>query len=313
MSRNKTLKVENLECEKEELFREFLVEKKEILSGNFDNKIINEDTFCIIKSLPDKFVDLLIVDPPYNLTKEYDGTKFSRVRDTEYLKWFEDWVKEIPRIMKPNGSLYFCGDWKSSPLYYQVLSKYFYIKNRITWEREKGRGSNQNWKNNIEDIYFCTVSDKDYTFNIEDVKVKRKVIAPYKDENGNAKDWFVEDGEKFRFTHPSNVWTDITVPYWSMAENTEHPTQKPEKLIAKLILASSNEGDMVFDPFLGSGTTAVVAKKLNRKFLGIEREEGYCLLASKRLKMAEENKEIQGYKDGIFLNRNEKSVDGGEN
>lgn len=301
MSRNKTIRIDNLYNEKENLFDEFLAKDNEFL-----DRVINGDTFEVIKRLPSGFVDLLIVDPPYNLTKEYDGTKFSKTNDDSYIEWFEKWVMELPRIMKPNGSLYFCGDWRTSPLYYQVLSKYFYVRNRITWEREKGRGSDRNWKNNIEDIYFCTVNDKDYVFNVDSVKVKKKVIAPYKDKDGNAKDWFVENGEKFRFTHPSNVWTDITVPYWSMAENTEHPTQKPEKLIAKLILASSNVGDMVFDPFLGSGTTAVVAKKLNRKFCGIEREEGYCLLATKRLKNAEEDKEIQGYKAGIFLNRNER-------
>lgn len=301
MSRNKTIRIDNLYNEKENLFDEFLAKDNEFL-----DRVINGDTFEVIKRLPSGFVDLLIVDPPYNLTKEYDGTKFSKTNDDSYIEWFEKWVRELPRIMKPNGSLYFCGDWRTSPLYYQVLSKYFCVRNRITWEREKGRGSDRNWKNNIEDIYFCTVNDKDYVFNVDSVKVKKKVIAPYKDKDGNAKDWFVENGEKFRFTHPSNVWTDITVPYWSMAENTEHPTQKPEKLIAKLILASSNVGDMVFDPFLGSGTTAVVAKKLNRKFCGIEREEGYCLLATKRLKNAEEDKEIQGYKAGIFLNRNER-------
>lgn len=302
MSRNKTIRIEDLYNEKDALFDEFLAK-----DNDFSNKVIKGDTFETIKLLPDSFVDLLIVDPPYNLTKEYDGTKFSKTNDESYIEWFEKWVKELPRVMKPNGSLYFCGDWKTSPLYYQVLSKYFCVKNRITWEREKGRGSNKNWKNNIEDIYFCTMNDKEYVFNIDAVKVKKKVIAPYKDEEGNAKDWFVENGEKFRFTHPANVWTDITVPYWSMAENTEHPTQKPEKLIAKLILASSNEGNMVFDPFLGSGTTAVVAKKLKRNFCGIEREEGYCLLATKRLKNAEKDSEIQGYKDGMFLNRNEKN------
>lgn len=302
MSRNKTIRIEDLYNEKDALFDEFLAK-----DNDFSNKVIKGDTFETIKLLPDSFVDLLIVDPPYNLTKEYDGTKFSKTNDESYIEWFEKWVKELPRIMKPNGSLYFCGDWKTSPLYYQVLSKYFCVKNRITWEREKGRGSNKNWKNNIEDIYFCTMNDKEYVFNIDAVKVKKKVIAPYKDEEGNAKDWFVENGEKFRFTHPANVWTDITVPYWSMAENTEHPTQKPEKLIAKLVLASSNEGNMVLDPFLGSGTTAVVAKKLKRNFCGIEREEGYCLLAAKRLKNAEKDSEIQGYKDGMFLNRNEKN------
>ncbi len=107
-----------------------------------------------------------------------------------------------------------------------------------------------------------------------------------------------------RFTYPSNIWTDISIPFWSMPENTDHPTQKPEKLIAKLILASSNKGDVVFDPFLGSGTTAVTAKKLGRKFVGIEKEQEYVALAMKRLELADDNSEIQGYENGIFKARN---------
>ena len=89
-----------------------------------------------------------------------------------------------------------------------------------------------------------------------------------------------------------------------MPENTDHPTQKPEKLYAKLILASSRPGDVVFDPFMGSGTAAVVAKKLGRRYLGIEINEEYCLWAAKRLKMADENAEIQGYADGVFWEQN---------
>ena len=105
-------------------------------------------------------------------------------------------------------------------------------------------------------------------------------------------------------TGASNFWDDITVPYWSMSENTEHPTQKPEKLIAKLILASSEKGALVFDPFLGSGTTAVVAKKLGRRYCGIEINEDYCFLALKRLSRAERDTSIQGYTDGVFWERN---------
>ena len=112
-----------------------------------------------------------------------------------------------------------------------------------------------------------------------------------------------EEGN-FRITYPSNFWDDISVPFWSMPENTNHPTQKPEKLIAKLILASSERGDIVLDPFLGSGTTAVVAKKLGRKFCGIEINEEYCLYASKRLLMADNDTQIQGYSDNVFWERN---------
>ena len=162
-----------------------------------------------------------------------------------------------------------------------------------------------NWKNASEDIWFCTMSNE-YTFNVDAVKLKRRVIAPYTD-NGQPKDWEETRQGRFRLTHPSNLWTDLTVPFWSMPENTDHPTQKPEKLLAKLILASSNFGDVVLDPFLGSGTTSVVAKKLGRHYVGIELDEIFCCLCEKRLTMAEVDTRIQGYEDGVFWERNSKS------
>jgi len=143
-----------------------------------------------------------------------------------------------------------------------------------------------------------------YTFNIETVKLKRRVIAPYRTEDGTPKDWEEEVEGNFRLTHPSNIWTDVTIPFWSMPENTDHPTQKPEKLIAKLVLASSNPGEMVLDPFLGSGTSAVVAKKLGRRFLGVEINKEYCCWALKRLKLSATDPSIQGYADGVFWERN---------
>ena len=133
--------------------------------------------------------------------------------------------------------------------------------------------------------------------------MKRKVLAPYR-VDGTAKDWIETKDGNFRITYPSNFWDDISIPFWSMPENTDHPTQKPEKLIAKLILASSKPGDVVFDPFLGSGTTSVVAKKLGRIYCGVEINEEYCLYAAKRLRMAELDKGIQGYHDGVFWERN---------
>ena len=133
--------------------------------------------------------------------------------------------------------------------------------------------------------------------------MKRRVLAPYK-ADGNPKDWEESDEGNFRLTYPSNFWDDISIPFWSMPENTDHPTQKPEKLYAKLILASSEKGDVIFDPFLGSGTTSVVAKKLGRNFCGIEINEEYCIWAEKRLLMAESDPSIQGYSDGVFWERN---------
>jgi site-specific DNA-methyltransferase (adenine-specific) len=133
--------------------------------------------------------------------------------------------------------------------------------------------------------------------------MKRRVLAPYK-ENGKPKDWIENKESNYRITFPSNIWNDITIPFWSMPENTDHPTQKPEKLLAKIILASSNEGDMIFDPFLGSGTTAVTASKLGRNFCGLEIDEYFCLLAQKRLNLAMKEKSIQGFSDGLFWERN---------
>ena len=191
----------------------------------------------------------------------------------------------------------------SSAAIHRVADRHFVVRNRITWEREKGRGAATNWKNCAEDIWFCTVSD-DYVFNVDDVKLKRRVMAPYTDADGKSKDWDETQAGRFRLTHPSNVWTDLSVPFWSMAENTDHPTQKPEKLLAKIVLASSQAGDIVLDPFLGSGTTSAVAKKLGRRYVGIEIDETYCCLAEKRLDAAEADKTIQGYADGVFWERN---------
>lgn len=269
------------------------------------DKVIWQDTFRALNYIPDKCIDLVIVDPPYNLTKVFSGKQFKAMEFKDYQKWLDKWLKKVARVLKDDGSIYICSDWKTSLAIPQIAQKYFILQNRISWEREKGRGALNNWKNCLEDIWFFTKSEN-YTFNIDAVKLMRPVIAPYRDNKGTPKDWNeTQDGKKYRLTHPSNVWTDISIPFWSMPENTPHPTQKPEKLIAKLILASSNEQDLVFDPFLGSGTTAVTAKKLNRHYLGIEREKEYVAYSEYRLEKAENDKTIQGYENGIFKLRNE--------
>jgi len=267
------------------------------------NRVICADMFEAVQYIPRKSVDLLFVDPPYNLSKKFNNNSFSKMDLDQYAQWMDSWFKLVLPTLKRNASVYVCGDWRSSPAIYEVMASYLYVHNRITWEREKGRGSLKNWKNSSEDIWFATVS-KDYYFNVEAVKLKRRVMAPYRHANGKPKDWDESLEGNFRLTYPSNLWTDLTVPFWSMPENTDHPTQKPEKLLAKVILASTRPQDVVFDPFLGSGTTAVVAKKLGRNFYGIELEEEYCCLAAKRLLMAEQDPSIQGYSDGVFWERN---------
>lgn len=304
--RNKTISISSEETKS--LSESLITVDSNLAVDDFVNKIINNDLFKIIEFLPDDFIDLLIIDPPYNLYKSFNKTTFKKTSNENYGMWIDSFLSKLKRCMRKDSAIYFCGDWISSQVIPTVLEKYFIIKNRITWEREKGRGSKKNWKNCSEDIWFA-VNSKNYKFNHNSIKLKRKVLAPYRDNNGMPKDWLEEPEGSFRLTFPSNIWTDISVPFWSMPENTDHPTQKPEKLIAKLILASTDEGDFVFDPFLGSGTTAVVAKKLNRKFSGVEIDKHFALIAQKRLIFAETEKGIQGYKNGVFWERNTKFKD----
>ncbi len=192
------------------------------------DKTILGNSFDVMKHLPSAFADLIIADPPYNLDKDFNGKNFKRSSDSEYATYTEEWLKLVHPLLKETGTLYVCCDWRSSPVIYEALQKYFIVRNRITWEREKGRGAKSNWKNSMEDIWFATKSDN-YTFNLDAVKLRRRVVAPYK-VDGKPKDWEETKEGNFRNTHPSNFWDDISVPYWSMPENTAHPTQKPEKV-----------------------------------------------------------------------------------
>jgi site-specific DNA-methyltransferase (adenine-specific) len=264
--------------------------------------VVCGDATEILGELEPGSVDLLFADPPYNLTKNFGKEKFSRTSADEYEEWLDSWLSQCVPLLKSTGSVYLCGDWRSGAAIQRAGTRYFAVRNRITWEREKGRGARANWKNASEDVWFFTVGDE-YTFNLEAVKQRRRVVAPYR-HDGQPKDWNDTPEGKFRDTHPSNLWTDLTVPFWSMPENTDHPTQKPEKLLAKIILASTNAGDRVLDPFAGSGTTAVVAKKLGRRFTTIESDEDHCLMTLKRLEMADADETIQGLRDGVFWERN---------
>lgn len=301
--RNKTIEISDSEAES--LRKRLFVPARsgKIRADEFVGRTILGDCVDILPRLPEAFADLVICDPPYNLSKKFGDFSFRSMDSEQYEEYLESWLPALCRIVKPTGSLYLCGDWKCTASLQRVLERNMTVLNRITWQREKGRGASRNWKNSMEDIWFAVKNPAEYVFNIDDVKVKRRVLAPYT-ENGIPKDWEFDGEKKFRLTYPSNFWDDITVPFWSMPENTEHPTQKPEKLYAKLILASSNPGDIVFDPFLGSGTASVVAKKLGRRFAGIEIDERYCLLAEKRLVLAETDATIQGYGDGVFWERN---------
>ena len=298
--RNRTLTVADDEIPSLERF----IISPEFLKNDFhDDIVVNGDLFDCLDSIPNEYFDLIIIDPPYNLDKDFNGKKFSAMKPYDYEQYLRSWFYKVCDKLRPTGSLYMCGDWKCTSSMQRVIEERLTVMNRISWQREKGRGAKSNWKNGMEDIWFAVKNPKDYYFDVNSVMMKRKVIAPYK-VDGKPKDWEETDSGNFRITYPSNFWDDISIPFWSMPENTDHPTQKPEKLYAKLVLASSKPGDKIFDPFLGSGTAAVVAQKLQRHYCGVEINKEYCLLAAKRLATALSDQSIQGYADGVFWERN---------
>lgn len=298
--RNRTLTVSASEIP---TLEKFILSVNDIKTSFADDSIINADLFDCLDYIPNGYFNLIIIDPPYNLDKDFHGKKFSSMKSDAYEDYLRSWFYKVCDKLAPNGTLYVCGDWKCTSSMQRVIEERLAVINRITWQREKGRGAKSNWKNAMEDIWFAVKNPKDYYFDIDSVMMKRKVIAPYK-VNGNPKDWEETDEGNFKITYPSNFWDDISIPFWSMPENTDHPTQKPEKLYAKLVLASTKLGDKIFAPFLGSGTTAVVAQKLGRSYCGVEINREYCYWAVKRLMNAIDNNTIQGYEDGVFWERN---------
>lgn len=302
--RNRTLTVD---AEEIPTLRQHISSIGDIKENGIVDALVNGDLYDCIDFIPDNTFDLIIIDPPYNLDKDFNGNKFRSMKEDEYEEYLRSWFYKVCDKLKQNGSLYMCGDWKCSSSMQRVIEEKLTVVNRISWQREKGRGAKSNWKNGMEDIWFAVKNPRDYYFNVDAVMMKRRVIAPYK-VDGKPKDWEETDAGNFRTTYPSNFWDDISIPFWSMPENTSHPTQKPEKLYAKLILASSKQGDRILDPFAGSGTAAVVARKLGRSFCGIEINREYCLWAAKRLANALTDKSIQGYADGVFWERNSLAI-----
>ena len=269
------------------------------------DRIFCQDLMEALPLMPKHFADLLVIDPPYTLQRQFGKMKTARRSDEEYLDYVMQWLPATLQWLKPDGSVYVCCDWASSTVIYTALRQCgITIRNRITWQREKCLGAKDNWKNGMEDIWYGVANAKNFHFDVEAVKQRRRVIAPYRTDDGSPKDWEDTADGKFRLTYPSNFWDDLSIPYWSMPENTDHPTQKPEKLLAKLILASCPEGGMVADPFMGSGTTAVTASKLGRHFTGFEMNTEYVCWAEKRLALAKKDRRIQGFDDGVFWERN---------
>jgi len=222
----------------------------------------------VLSSVPAASVDLVVADPPYNLGKDYGNGSDSQERD-DYLEFTRAWLAEALRVLKPTGSIYvFMGFRYISRLFVMMEDDYrLNFNGWISWHYTQGMGRTKGFSPRHDDILYFSKSDK-YTFNLDSVRVPQKY---YRLRNN------------MRGANPGDVW-EFSHVHYCQDSRTGHPTQKPEGLIERIILASSSDGDLVVDPFAGSGTTLRVCQQTDRRCTGIEINPEYCDLIQSRLR-----------------------------
>lgn len=233
-----------------------------------EQKIILGDAISEMKQFEAETVELIIADPPYNLGKDY-GNNHDVKGFTEYLEFSRNWLTEAYRILKPNGTIYVFMGFRFISYLYDILDRELkmFFNSWIVWHYTQGMGKTKGFSPRHDDILMFTKS-KNFIFNLDNVRIPQKY---YRERNN------------MRGANPGDVWEFSHVHYCN--ENRQnHPTQKPEGLIERIILASSNEGSLVLDPFLGSGTTLRVCQQLNRLGIGIELNPDYVTMTHNRLK-----------------------------
>ncbi len=247
------------------------------------HKIFLGDALSILEnSIDDSSVDLLFIDPPYNIGKVFGENKEKWNSEEEYLEWCYKWIDLCIDKLKPNGSIYLMGATQFMPYIDIYLSKKMNILSRIMWHYDSsGVQAKKYYGSLYEPIFFAVKNKKDYTFNYKDIMVEAKTGSKRKLIDYRGAEPKPYNTKKI----PGNVWYYPRVRY-RMSEYEEHPSQKPEALLERIILASSNPGDTVLDPFSGTFTTSAVAKRLNRNSIGIEFEEAYFKTGLRRLEIA---------------------------
>lgn len=256
------------------------------LFGNDNHKIIYADALEALKTLPDNSIDLIFADPPYNIGKNFNGQIEKWETEESYLEWCYEWLDLCIQKLKPNGSFYVMTATQFMPYFDIHLRKKLTILSRIVWSYDSsGVQAKKYYGSMYEPILFCVKDKNNYTFNTNDILVEAKTGAKRKLIDYRKAVPTVYNSEKV----PGNVWEFSRVRY-RMDEYENHPTQKPISLLERIIKASSNEGDLVLDPFSGTFTTCYVAKELNRKSIGIELQDEYIKIGLRRLQLAEEFK-----------------------
>ena len=220
-----------------------------------------------LKKIESNTVDLIIADSPYNVGKDY-GNKSDKQDFDEYIAFTKEWLTECHRILKKNGTIYIFIGFRYISYLYQILEKDLKMNfvNWISWHYTQGIGKTKGFSPRHDDILMFSKSAS-YKFNLDEIRVPQK---------------FYRKVNNMRGANPGDVW-EVSHIHYCQKNRQEHPTQKPEALVERMVLASSSEGDMVVDPFSGSGTTLRVCQQLNRNAVGIEINPEYVEQTKERL------------------------------
>ena len=245
---------------------------------NDEHKIIHGDVLKGLSELPSESIDLIFADPPYNIGKDFDGL-VENWKEEEFLEWCYTWLDECYRVLKPSGTFYLMNSTENMPFLDIWCRKKFFIRIRIVWSYDSSGVQAKKFFGSMYEPILMLVKDKNkYTFNSEDILVEAKTGS-----KRGLIDYRKNPPQPYNTMKvPGNVWQFSRVRF-KMDEYENHPTQKPESLLERIIKASSNSGDLVLDPFSGSFTTSAVSKRLGRKSIGIEVNEEYVKIGLRRL------------------------------
>ncbi|WP_341492378.1 site-specific DNA-methyltransferase [Mesomycoplasma ovipneumoniae] len=231
-------------------------------------KIICGNAIEELKKIESKSINLIVTDPPYNLNKDYGNNK-DNLEFEEYLEFSRQWLTEAKRVLKDDGTIYIFMGMRYISYIYSILEKELnmHFNSWITWFYTQGIGKTKGFSPRHDDILMFTKHKSKFTFNLDDIRVPQK---------------FYRSINNMRGSNPGNVWQFSHMHYCNK-NRKKHPTQKPEALYERMILASSNENDIVLDPFVGSGTMLRVCQQTNRRGIGIEINEEYVRMCKERL------------------------------
>lgn len=243
----------------------------------YENKIIAGDCLDILPKLPTGVVDLAFADPPFNIGFGYDVYNDRRDK-SEYLSWAEQWLTALRRVLKPSGSLWVAiGDEHAAEMKITLDRLGFTMRNWIIWHYTFGVNCTKKFNRSHAHLLYYVMDPKNFTFNADSVRIPSARLTKYADKRANPVGKI-----------PDDTWI-VSRVCGTFKERTNHPCQMPEKILERVIQSTSTEGDLVLDPFAGSGTTLAVAKRLKRRFIGCELSIHYAIDAQRRLNGVHEN------------------------